>query len=172
MSLLFEISGHCGPGVHRLRSLSRQCPAPHKPQARLRCAHAITRIETVLVASSYIPIGGSDWRNKGWTAVRAGGCEDIFTTENRTFYVRAEVKGDSDHYWGSDIKQCVEYPGPYDFNTSSEDTTCPEGEPADFTTFHSDGRPVYVWNLTSVTPVRTHRACEDGQFDELPPTRA
>ncbi|HEY5347415.1 MAG TPA: hypothetical protein VIJ72_04415, partial [Rhizomicrobium sp.] len=59
----------------------------------------------------------------------------------------AEVKGDSSQYWGSDIKQCVEYPGPYDFPTASEDTSCPEGEPADFTTFKSDGNPVYVWNL-------------------------
>jgi uncharacterized membrane protein len=101
----------------------------------------------VLVGSSYIPIGGSRWRNKGWTRVAAGGCEDIFKTTNHTFYVRAEVKGNSDQYWGSDIKQCVEYPGPYDFYTGSDDTTCPEGEPADFTTFHSDGRPVYVWNL-------------------------
>ena len=103
--------------------------------------------DQVLVATSYIPIGGSDWRNKGWTRVRAGSCEDVFATENRTFYARAEVKGDSDQSWGSDIKQCVEYPGPYDFYTGSDDTTCPEGEPADFTTFHSDGRPVYIWNL-------------------------
>jgi uncharacterized membrane protein len=103
--------------------------------------------DTVLVASSYIPIGGSDWRNKGWTRVNAGACADIFKTTNRTFYARAEVKGDSDQYWGQDIKQCVEYPGPYDFYTRSEDTTCPEGEPAMFTTFHSDGRAVYVWNL-------------------------
>jgi uncharacterized membrane protein len=103
--------------------------------------------DTVLVASSFIPIGGSDWRNKGWTRVRAGGCEDIFKTDNRTFYARAEVKGDSEQYWGADIKQCVEYPGPYDFFTGSDETTCPEGEPAEFTTFHSDGRPVYVWNL-------------------------
>jgi uncharacterized membrane protein len=103
--------------------------------------------DTVLVASSFIPVGASDWRNKGWTRVGPGGCEDIFKTTNRTFYARAEVKGDSDQYWGSDIKQCVEYPGPYDFFTGSEDTTCPEGEPAEFTTFHSDGRSVYVWNL-------------------------
>jgi uncharacterized membrane protein len=102
---------------------------------------------TVMVASSYIPVGGSDWRNKGWTPVSAGQCLDIFKTKNWTFYARAEVKGDTESYWGTDIKQCVEYPGPYDFYTKSEDTTCPEGEPADFTTFKSDGRPVYVWNL-------------------------
>jgi uncharacterized membrane protein len=108
------------------------------------CNHTKT---AVLVASSYIPIGGRDWRNKGWTAVNAGACGDIFKTDNRTFYVRAEVRGHSDQSWGSDIAQCVEYPGPYDFMTKSSDTTCPEGEPAQFTTFHSDGRPVYVWNL-------------------------
>ena len=103
--------------------------------------------DTVLVGSSYIPIGGSDWRNKGWTRVNAGSCLDIFKTTNRTFYARAEVKGDSDQFWGADISQCVEYPGPYDFYTRSEDTTCPEGEPQKFTTFHSDGRAVYIWNL-------------------------
>src|SRR5512135_2677836 len=100
-----------------------------------------------LIGSSFIPIGGRDWRNKGWTKVNAGACRDIFTTTNRTFYARAEVQGHSDEYWGTDIKQCVEYPGPYDFMTGSNDTTCPEGEPQEFTTFHSDGRPVYVWNL-------------------------
>ncbi|MBS0469716.1 MAG: DUF1036 domain-containing protein [Proteobacteria bacterium] len=104
--------------------------------------------DPVMVASSYIPIGGSDWRNKGWTRVGAGDCKDIFQTANRIFYARAEVKDDPDSYWGSDIKQCVQYPGPYDFYTASEDTTCPgDSEPAEFTTFHSDGRPVYVWNL-------------------------
>ena len=102
---------------------------------------------TVLVASSYIPIGGSDWRNVGWTRVNAGSCIDIFKTKNRTFYARAEIRGNSRRYWGTDIKQCVEYPGPYDFFTGSEDTSCPEGEPAQFTTFHSDGRPVFIWNL-------------------------
>jgi uncharacterized membrane protein len=100
-----------------------------------------------LVGSSFIPVGGGDWRNKGWTRVKAGACRDIFTTTNRTFYARAEVQGHSDEYWGTDIKQCVEYPGPYDFMTGSNDTSCPEGEPQQFTTFHSDGRPVYVWNL-------------------------
>jgi len=102
---------------------------------------------TTLIGSSFIPIGGREWRNKGWTKVNAGACRDIFTTNNRTFYARAEVQGHSDEYWGTYIKQCIEYPGPYDFMTGSNDTTCPEGEPAQFTTFHSDGRPVYVWNL-------------------------
>jgi uncharacterized membrane protein len=102
---------------------------------------------TVLVASSYIPVGGSDWRNVGWTKVSAHSCMSIFRTGNRTFYARAEIRGDSSRFWGSDIKQCVEYPGPYSFYTESDDTTCPEGEPQEFTTFHSDGRPVYLWNL-------------------------
>lgn len=103
--------------------------------------------DAVLVAGSYIPPGNDRWRNKGWTRVNAGSCQDIFHTENRTFYVRAEVKGDSSQFWGTDIMQCVEYPGPYDFYTGSDDTTCPEGEPQKFTTIHSDGRSVFVWNL-------------------------
>ncbi|MGZ5939898.1 MAG: DUF1036 domain-containing protein [Rhizomicrobium sp.] len=132
-------------GLAALAAVAMATPAQARGTVTLRVCNRTN--DSVLVASSYIPIGGSDWRNKGWTRVRAGGCEDIFKTENRTFYARAEVKGDSDQYWGADIKQCVEYPGPYDFFTGSDDTTCPEGEPAEFTTFHSDGRPVYVWNL-------------------------
>jgi uncharacterized membrane protein len=132
-------------GLASLAVVALAAPAQAASQITLRaCNHTD---DTVLVASSFIPIGGSDWRNKGWTRVNAGDCEDIFRTTNRTFYARAEVKGDSEQFWGSDIKQCVEYPGPYDFFTKSEDTTCPEGEPQEFTTFHSDGRAVYVWNL-------------------------
>ena len=101
----------------------------------------------ILIGSSFIPIGGREWRNKGWTKVNAGACRDIFVTNNHTFYARGEVQGHSDQYWGTDIKQCVEYPGPYDFMTGSNDTTCPEGEPAQFTTFHSNGTTPYVWNL-------------------------
>jgi uncharacterized membrane protein len=124
---------------------SRQTGSHSSHSVTLRACNHTDSI--VLVASSFIPIGGSDWRNKGWTAVSAGQCLDIFKTMNYTFYARAEVKGDSDSSWGTDIDQCVEYPGPYDFYTKSEDTTCPEGEPAKFTTFKSDGSPVYVWNL-------------------------
>jgi uncharacterized membrane protein len=133
-------------GLAGLAASALSTPASAASVITLRaCNHTD---DTVLVAASFMPIGSHDtWRNKGWTRVHAGGCEDIFKTANRTFYARAEVKGESDQYWGSDIKQCVEYPGPYDFNTASDDTTCPEGEPAEFTTFHSDGRAVYVWNL-------------------------
>ena len=100
-----------------------------------------------MVASKFVPLGGADWRHKGWTPVGAGQCSDVFKTANRTFYARAEVKGDSETYWGTDIKQCVEYPGPYDFYMRFRDTICPEGEQAEFSTFHSDGSPIYVWNL-------------------------
>jgi uncharacterized membrane protein len=134
-------------GLAGLAAVSMSSPAQARGSNTVTLRACNHTDDTVLVAASFIPIGGSDWRNKGWTRVGAGGCEDIFKTTNRTFYARAEVKGDSDQYWGSDIKQCVEYPGPYDFFTASEDTTCPEGEPAEFTTFHSDGRAVYVWNL-------------------------
>ena len=101
----------------------------------------------VEVASSFIAVGDSDWTNKGWTGVESGACEDIFVTTNPTFYARAEVAGDSDSYWGPDTNQCVEYPGPYNFKTSTEATSCPEGEPVMFATFKSNGKPVYVWNL-------------------------
>ena len=128
-------------------------PAPPPTELRMAANTSVTlracnhTTSQVLVGSSYIPIGGRDWRNKGWTAVNAGACVDIFKTNNNIFYVRAEVRGHSDRYWGSDIAQCVEYPGPYDFMTKSSDTTCPEGDAVKFTTLHSDGRAVFVWNL-------------------------
>ncbi len=137
-ALAAAVSGHAGDahsGDIRLASTTITFRA---------CNHTDN---AVVVGASYIPVGGNLWRNKGWTQVGPGACRDIFTTDNKTFYARAEVKGSSDQYWGHDIKQCVEYPGPYDFMTRSEDTTCPEGDPADMTTFHSDGRPTYVWNL-------------------------
>ncbi|HEX4303028.1 MAG TPA: DUF1036 domain-containing protein [Rhizomicrobium sp.] len=132
-------------GVAGLAAVSLASPAQAASVVTLRACNNTK--DNVLVAASFIPIGGSDWRNKGWTRVSPHSCEDIFKTANHTFYARAEVKGNSDQYWGSDIKQCVEYPGPYDFFTASEDTSCPEGEPAEFTTFHADNRAVYVWNL-------------------------
>jgi uncharacterized membrane protein len=143
-----RVNGAGLAAVLGLAALSSMAFAPSAQAASNVTLRACNHTDsTVMVASSYIPVGGSDWRNKGWTPVSPGSCQDIFTTKNRTFYARAEVKGDSDSYWGKDIKQCVEYPGPYDFYTGSEDTTCPEGEPADFTTFKSDGSPTFVWNL-------------------------
>lgn len=104
--------------------------------------------DTVLVGVSYMPVGRDDWLNNGWTPVHGGQCKDLFQTENPYFYARAEVRGDSSRSWGSDINQCVEYPGPYNFYTGTEDTTCPgNSEAQEFTTFHSDGRPVFVWDL-------------------------
>ena len=110
------------------------------------CNHTRTM---VLVAGSYIPPGGRDWLNKGWTPVNAGACRSIFVTNNRTFYVRAEVRGHADQSWGSDIAQCVEYPGPYSFMTKSSDTTCPEGEPAQFSTIHAGSGPIFTWDLNN-----------------------
>src|SRR5689334_18084432 len=52
--------------------------------------------DKVLVAGSWIPVGGNKWLNKGWTPVPAGACKDVFVTSNRTFYVRAEVASHSD----------------------------------------------------------------------------
>src|SRR5579872_6938917 len=77
-----------------LAALAVATPAEARGRVTLRVCNRTE--EQVLVASSYIPIGGSDWRNKGWTGVAAGSCLDVFETENRTFYARAEVKGDSE----------------------------------------------------------------------------
>jgi uncharacterized membrane protein len=103
--------------------------------------------KTAFVGSSFIPVNGTVWRNEGWKLVTPNQCRDIFKTGNRTFYSRAEVKGDPDTFWGKGIKQCVVYPGPYDFMTGSGDTTCPKGEPAEMSVFKSDGTPTFTWTL-------------------------
>lgn len=104
--------------------------------------------QPALVASSYIPVGQSDWRNVGWTPVAPRSCrENLFTTDNNTVYLRAEVRGDSSQYWGTDIQQCVDYPGPYDFYTRSDETTCPQGMPEGFTTIDTQGKEGFTWNL-------------------------
>jgi len=103
--------------------------------------------QPALVASSYIPVGESLWRNEGWTPVGPSSCKEVFTTENRTVYLRGEVRGDSSQFWGTDIDQCVDYPGPYDFFTRSDDTVCPQGMPAKFTTIDTQGNSVFTWNL-------------------------
>jgi len=100
-----------------------------------------------LIGSSFMPVNGTVWRNEGWKFVAAGTCRDIFVTGNRTFYARAEVKGNPDMYWGKGIKMCVLYPGPYDFMTGSSDTTCPKGEPAEMSIFKSDGTNPFTWTL-------------------------
>ena len=105
--------------------------------------------DTLMLAGSYIPVGGDDWLNEGWTSVGPGECRDIFKTDNQIFYARAELKDDSNTFWGDDIAQCVAYPGPYHFTTKSDDTTCPDGDDvAKFTTFHANGQPVMVWDLS------------------------
>src|ERR1700686_2875532 len=75
-------------GLVALGAFATATPAEARSRITLRVCNRTN--DPVLVASSYIPVGGSDWRNKGWTRVRAGGCDDIFTTDNRTFYARAE----------------------------------------------------------------------------------
>ena len=119
--------------------------AANNPVTLRACNHTK---DTLLIAASFVPVGGKIWRNKGWMIVKAGTCDDIFVSANRKFYARAEVKDHSNQSWGNDIKKCIEYPGPYDFTTSSKDTSCPEGQPAYFAEFNSDGSAVYVWNLT------------------------
>jgi uncharacterized membrane protein len=105
--------------------------------------------DNLMVAGSYIPVGGGDWLNEGWTSVGPGECQDIFKTDNQIFYARAEVKDNSNTFWGDDIAQCVSYPGPYHFTTKSEDTSCPDGDDAvKFTTFHANGQPVMIWDLS------------------------
>jgi len=71
-----------------------------------------------MVAVSYIPVGEERFYNRGWFRVNAGECHDIVETGNSNFYFYADVEGDDSH-WGGSHKLCVEYPGPYNFYSTS-----------------------------------------------------
>ncbi len=102
----------------------------------------------VFVGAMFMPVGSAHlWRNEGWKLVATGACRDIFSSNNWTFYARAEVKGDPSKYWGGDANHCVVYPGPYKFDIPGNAPTCTQGEPAGMNTFHSDGTSPFVWTL-------------------------
>jgi uncharacterized membrane protein len=135
------VSGHTGPAsdirlaANTVRIVFKTCNKTTNP---------------VFVAGTFMPDPGSgdQWQNEGWKLVAPNACRDIFTTSNRTFYARAEVKGDPDTYWGKDSKHCVVYPGPYKFMNGSNGGDCVQGEPAMMSQFTAGvGVPAFTWTL-------------------------
>jgi uncharacterized membrane protein len=131
---------------------------------------------TLAIATIYIPVSSERWRSTGWTNVDAGTCRGVLATANTIFYARAEeaVRGqrhDTDTASGRDIEfmnglvqgdamipnaggdahLCVRHNGSWDIMATSLSGTCGSdaSEPANFKTFHSEGRSLLVWNLAS-----------------------
>lgn len=121
---------------------------------------------TLALASIYTPVASDQWRSVGWLNVEPGMCRGILATANDTFYARAEeatreqihdpsvmggmAQGDRGiASAGGGAKLCVRHTGDWDTTTSTLDRTClgVAGETVDFRVFHSDGRPVLIWNL-------------------------
>lgn len=123
---------------------------------------------TLAIAGIYMPVSADQWRSAGWMNVDAGTCRGIFTTAQDTFYARAEVANRSqvhDPYFmrgtadsdngiansGGDVNWCVRHNGDWDIQAHTLRETCggQVGESASFKTFHSTGKPLFVWNLGS-----------------------
>jgi uncharacterized membrane protein len=131
---------------------------------------------TVAVASIYLPVSSGKWRSTGWIEIDPATCRGVLATANTTFYARAEeavrnqrhdadsmsgrdvefmnglVQGDAMvPNAGGDIRLCVRHSGNWDVMADNLRETCSSdaSEPADFKTFHSDGRAMLVWNLAS-----------------------
>jgi len=103
--------------------------------------------ENANVALSYEPVGSQTFYNEGWYGVPANSCRDLVDTDNGYIYAYAEVLNDSTRYWSGNNSQCVMYPGPYAFwSTTSQ--YCESGQEArNFQELHTDQWGVFTWNL-------------------------
>jgi uncharacterized membrane protein len=83
------------------------------------------------VAYVFLPqSGGSQWRYKGWTRLNPTECKLLFVTDTADFYMRAETADQvSPLEWGGEVKRCVTYPGPYEYDVELNGT-CPSGSKA------------------------------------------
>lgn len=101
------------------------------------------------VAISYQPVGHNTFYNEGWFDVRARTCENLAETTNAYMYGFANVVDDHDSIWGGDHPLCVEYPGPYEFWTTTSPYCEPHQESRDFQTLQAQSFGVFTWNLDS-----------------------
>lgn len=99
-----------------------------------------------LVAVSYVPVGESRFYNRGWFRVEAGDCNNIVETNNSNFYFYADVDG-TDRFWGGSHTLCVEYPGPYNFYSTSAEYCESHQETRGFQPASMDEPGTFTWNL-------------------------
>jgi uncharacterized membrane protein len=99
------------------------------------------------VALSYQPAGNRQFSNEGWYSVPSRSCQDLARTDNAYIYGYAEVENDSSRYWPGDHPLCVQYPGPYAFWSTGEDTCAAGQELRNFVAMRAEEFGVYVWTL-------------------------
>ena len=102
--------------------------------------------ETIGVAVSYLPVGEQTlWKYVGFYTLSAGACSTLFTTDNETFYMRAE--GADNLTWGEGVNLCIQHPGPYNFSIKSGDP-CPDGaEAAQYSPVTNSTGQNFTWNF-------------------------
>ena len=100
------------------------------------------------VAVSYVEVGMTRFINRGWYAVGDGACIDLVSTDNANFYMYADATDGSGRRWSGSHTLCVEYPGPYTFDSTGS-TACDEGqEVRDFVPMTAEDVGPYTWTLT------------------------
>ena len=90
----------------------------------------------------------SDWTVQGWWTIAAGSCVSVGTFAKRKIYAMAKVRGELEGWYGSDTKQCVEFPGPFQ-RIVSANTKCPaSGKIIGFQAFDIE-TDTHTWRLSS-----------------------
>ena len=102
--------------------------------------------QNAMVAVSYIPVGEDRFYNRGWFRIGAGDCNDLVETGNSNFYFYADVEG-TNRYWGGNHQLCVEYPGPYNFYSTSSQYCESHQETRGFQPASMDEPGTFTWNL-------------------------
>lgn len=101
---------------------------------------------SVAIAGRRVP-GSSDWTVEGWWPVSAGACGKLGRFALGKFYVTAKVRNEPKGWFGTDTRQCVEFPGPFSRNVSAS-TSCPsEGRMFGFLSVDV-GQNNYTWSIT------------------------
>jgi len=102
--------------------------------------------QTLGVAVSYLPVGEQVmWKYIGFYDLAPGACQNLFTTDNETFYMRAEAA--NNQAWGEGINLCIQHPGPYNFSIKSGDN-CPDGaEAVQYSPVTNTTGQDYTWNF-------------------------
>lgn len=101
------------------------------------------------VAVTYQEVGSSVFTTRGWFNVANGECSEIATTDNKYFYFYADATDGSGRWWGSSHTLCVEYPGPFRFD-SNGGGDCPsymEDREFDALSFEGENGGTYTWRL-------------------------
>jgi uncharacterized membrane protein len=80
---------------------------------------------SVAIAARRVP-ASSDWTVEGWWQISPGACTKLGRFAKGKLYVVAKVRDDPRGWFGTDTKQCVQFPGPFARNVSSDSGCTPD----------------------------------------------